>query len=677
MRKTILLLLLLLSNISIMYLSASQLQNKINLMPYPSSVEMGNGKFRINKEFSVQVNNVSHRLEGVSNRFLMRLSNRTGLFLNNPFIFVNDSITEVDFIINAAERAELELGILESYELVINSNEIRLTSQTDIGAIRGIETLLQLVQSDAEGYYFPNLKIVDSPRFVWRGLLIDVCRHFMPIDVIKRNIDAMAAVKLNVLHLHLSEDQGFRVESLIYPKLHELGSDGFYYTQNQIREIVNYAAERGIRVVPEFDVPGHATAIITAYPELASLPGEYEIERNWGVFDPTLNPIKDETYIFLHNLFSEMAELFPDDYFHIGGDENNGKQWDANPEIQEFMKSNNIKDNHGLQAYFNNKLLVILENLDKKMVGWDEIFSPEMPTNIVIQSWRGKEAMVEAAKKGYKTILSNGYYIDLIQPTDFHYLNDPLPDDIDLTKEEKKYVLGGEATMWAEMISPETIDSRIWPRTAAIAERFWSPQKYNNIEWMYERLEVISLQLEEHGLTHIKNIDMMLRRMTGNHNIQPLKILLSVIEPVKIYKRNQLRKQTQQTPLTRIVDAATPDAESARKFRSLVDRYLKGRSSEIRNVLISMLESWKTNHIKLISIIENSPILYEVKPLSENLFNVSKIGLEILEMVDKNQSPNDVWLANVKSNLELAEQPVAQTELMIVSAIGKLLNIIY
>ncbi|MCW8850110.1 MAG: family 20 glycosylhydrolase, partial [Melioribacteraceae bacterium] len=488
----------------LIFMSTLIIANDLNLMPYPKSVQLLNGKYRIDEKFNIEFNLETSRIKKSSFQFLNRLSKRTGLFLINPFPNSSNNPSGNGLKIFIEAEGTVELGMNESYSIEVGDSVIIIRAVNDIGAIRALETMQQLLTADAFGFYFPRLKIEDSPRFPWRGLMIDVCRHFMPMEVLKRNIDGMAAVKMNVFHWHLSEDQGFRVESKTYPKLTELGSDGLFYTHEQVEEIIKYADERGIRVVPEFDVPGHATAILTAYPNLASAPGPYKIERGWGVFDPTLNPIKDETYIFLRNLFTEMAELFPDEYFHIGGDENNGKQWNENQEIQEFMKLNQIEDNHALQGYFNNKLLTILTNLDKKMIGWDEIFHPSMPNNIVIQSWRGKDALIESAKKGYQTILSNGYYIDLMQPTDFHYLNDPIAADAELNDDEKKMILGGEATMWAELVSDENIDSRIWPRTAAIAERFWSPQDINDISEMYRRLGFISNLLEEYGLAHIK-----------------------------------------------------------------------------------------------------------------------------------------------------------------------------
>ena len=201
------------------------------------------------------------------------------------------------------------------------------------------------MEMTSEGFALPAVTIQDKPRFPWRGLMIDVSRHFIPLDVLKRNLDGMSAVKLNVFHWHLSDNQGFRVESKKFPQLQRMGSDGLFYTQDDVRDLIEYARERGIRVVPEFDMPGHSTAWFVGYPDLASAPGPYSVERKWGVLDPAMNPVENRTYKFLDEFIGEMANLFPDQFFHIGGDEVNGKQWDANPAIQEFMRSHDLKNN--------------------------------------------------------------------------------------------------------------------------------------------------------------------------------------------------------------------------------------------------------------------------------------------------------------------------------------------
>jgi hexosaminidase len=288
---------------------------------------------------------------------------------------------EATLVIHATHPANpvQQLGADESYTLEITSTGATLSAPNRLGILHGLETFLQLARITPAGFAVPAVSIQDQPRFPWRGLLIDVCRHFIPPDVLKRNLDGMAAVKMNVLHLHLSENQGFRVESKIFPKLQELGSDGLFYTQAEIRDLIAYAGDRGIRIVPEFDMPGHSTSWFVGYPEIASGKGPYQIDRRWGILDPTMNPTEERTYDFLDAFIGEMAKLFPDAYFHIGGDEVNGKEWDANPQIQEFMREHGIQNNAGLQAYFNRRVQAIVSKHGKIMMGWDEIFDPDLP----------------------------------------------------------------------------------------------------------------------------------------------------------------------------------------------------------------------------------------------------------------------------------------------------------
>src|SRR5437016_9478274 len=418
-----------------------------NLMPVPASVNFRPGRLVINNSFRVATRGFSDaRLQAGIARASKRLSGRTGLTLN-----LNPATNEADAALliqcQGAGQAVPSVAENESYQLEISDKQATLVAPTVVGALRGLETLLQLVDADRDGYYLPGVSIQDQPRFPWRGLLIDVGRHYEPMEVLKRNLDGMAAVKLNVFHWHLTEDQGFRVESKKFPKLHALGSDGLFYTQDQVREIITYARDRGIRVMPEFDIPGHSTSWLVGYPELGSAPGPFKIERGAGIFEPALDPTREQTYKFLDGFLGEMAGLFPDAYMHIGGDENEGKQWDRNPQIQAFMKEKGIKDNHALQAYFNKRILKILQKHHKKMIGWEEILHPDLPQDAVIQSWRGPASLAEAAKKGYNGILSAGYYIDLILPASQHYLPDPIPPDTTLTAQEAKRILGGEATM--------------------------------------------------------------------------------------------------------------------------------------------------------------------------------------------------------------------------------------
>ncbi len=286
--------------------SQNKLSERYNLMPWPQKIEAKNLKLPINEQLTISINvSSSERLQKAGTIFLRRLSGRTGVFINEGFP-VKDSSSTIQIHFDTVSSLSIDSD--ESYSLEVNATNAIIRATTDVGALRGLETLLQLTTQGVSDYYFPGVSIYDAPRFVWRGLMIDAARHFQPVAVVKRNLDAMASLKMNVFHWHLSDDQGFRIESKVFPKLHLEASDGLYYTQNQIKDIVSYASNLGIRVVPEIDVPGHATAILTAYPELGSKKGYvYTIERFSGIFNPTLNPTLESTYVFLDELFTEIA----------------------------------------------------------------------------------------------------------------------------------------------------------------------------------------------------------------------------------------------------------------------------------------------------------------------------------------------------------------------------------
>ena len=646
------------------------------LMPVPESVSPQPGRFRVDENLTIAGQGpASPRAFRAAARFMARLAGRTGLFLKQDYLADRSAVNTAAMVYKYAGLGKLQPNEDESYSLTVKAEGVAIEAPTDIGVLRGLETLLQLLSADEAGYYLPCAEIRDRPRFTWRGLLIDVGRHFQPVEVIKRNLDAMAAVKLNVFHWHLTEDQGFRVESRVFPKLHQLGSDGLFYTQDQIRDIVAYAADRGIRVMPEFDIPGHSTSWLVAYPEFASAPGPYEIERHFGVFGPAFNPTDERIYAFFDKFFTEMAGLFPDPYLHIGGDEVNPDQWNANKAIQAYLKKNGLAGNHALQAYFNTRILKILTKRGKKMVGWDEIFQPGLPTNIVIHSWRGTQALVEAAQKGYQGILSNGYYIDLCQPAAEHYLNDPVPAGSPLTEAEKALVLGGEATMWGEMVTPETIDSRIWPRTAAIAERLWSPASVTNVDDMYCRLGLLEVDLEELGLTHLKNQAMLLRRLAGRPDVGPLLVLAEAAEPLQGYARSsQGVVYSALSPYTRFVDACFPESLTARDFGAKVDRYLEKRDPALAETLRTTLLRWQSNHPLVLPFLAASPALREVEPLSLGLQSAAGAGLEALDCLRSGKAPEKGWAERLKQRLADAKKPGAHAELAVVPAVEKLVD---
>ena len=661
----------------------------LNLLPMPSQVQSGAGLLLIDKNFSFAFTGFSEpRLERSGQRFRKQLAKQTGLPLP-PYLTPHEASAskvapDATLVIHTAHGGKpiQELGEDESYTLEVSASGAKLNAETPLGTMHGLQTFLQLVAVTPQGFAAPAVSIVDRPRFSWRGLMIDSGRHFMPMEVLKRNIDGMEAVKMNVFHWHLSENQGFRVESKKFPKLHELGSDGFYYTQEEVRELIEYARDRGIRVVPEFDVPGHSTAWLVAYPELASGKGPYEIERRWGIFDPAFDPTNEKTYKFLNEFFGEMAKLFPDHFLHVGGDEVNGKEWDANPKIQAFIRANNLKNNEGLQVYFNKKLQAMIAKHGKSMVGWDEVLTPDLPHDIVIQSWRGQAALAAAAKQGFRGMLSNGYYLDLGWSAARHYAVDPMSGSAaDLSPDEKLRILGGESCMWSEYVNAENVDSRIWPRNAAIAERLWSPQNIADVASMYSRLDALSARLEWLGLTHKTYYRQMLQRIAGPASPQEfaaLKTLADVVEPVKDYAREQTAtaEPTSATPLHRVVDAVALESDAGRRFTETVDKYLSStcRDEGASNELRADLMRWRDNDVNLEALAQRSFLVKEVAPVSQDLATAANVGLAALDYLILDARATDDWKTQQLALLKELNKPKAQLLLIPLTGVQKLVE---
>jgi hexosaminidase len=536
----------------------------------------------------------------------------------------------------------------ESYQLDVAPEGARLMARSALGVLHGMETFAQLMEPSADGFSAPAIHIEDHPRFAWRGLMLDVSRHWMPVEVVLRNLDAMAAVKLNVFHWHLSDDQGFRVESKLYPKLQQLGSDGHFYTQEQVREVVAYAAARGIRVIPEFDIPGHTTSWFVGYPELASAPGPYEIQRRWGIFEPAMDPSRESTYQFLDAFLGEMAPLFPGRYFHIGGDEVEDKQWKASPSIQAFAKQHGLATSEQIQTYFNQRVQALLQKHGKVMVGWDEVFAPGLARDAVIQSWRGAASLAAAAKQGYRGILSSGYYLDHLKPASFHYAVDPLAG---VPEEAASRILGGEACMWSEYVSPETVDSRVWPRMAAIAERFWSPRELTDVTSMYTRMEAVSRGLEWVGVQHRANYQTMLDRLGSGAG---LRVLADAVEALGIEGRRDERKYTSLIDLNRLVDAARPESESVFHLEQAV------RGSDLPT-LRAAFSAWAAN---------DTPF----QPLSKNLAEAGGIGLRAVALLESGKPAPEKWIADQRHILDAISKPQSEVVLAAVRPVRMLLE---
>lgn len=750
----------------------------ITLMPLPAKLAIKAGKLDISKGLQVDYVNFSdEKIEKSIRRLILRIEQKTG--------FKIDTTPGAKLRINCLKNAPSEIQQVkedESYMLKITSNIISLEAQSPFGVLRGLETILQLLYIENGNWYLPLVEIEDIPRFPWRGLMLDVCRHWIPKEVVLRIIDGMATVKMNVFHWHLSDDEGFRVESKVFPKLHEIGSKGKYYTQDEIMEVVAFAAERGIRVVPEFDLPGHSKSWQIAYPELRS--GNYPLEfgiRNGLAFAPPIDPTLESTYHFLDLLMAEMAGIFPDSYLHIGGDEVNPKYWKENPSIQEFMIRNNMHDHHDLQAYFNKRMQQILGKHGKLMLGWEEILHPDLGKDIVVQSWRSHKSLFEAVQKGGTAILSAGWYLDLVLPAGKHYEIDPLvlagavdiepdtsywkmfdlvldlagnemksqivifdrdPENVygffsmmesrtgfkngtlhgsdlqfsftgpvgemkyhaqlagdsingkisigllgfktkgiksggsdmpgtempvievmkPLTDDEKSRIIGGEACQWAEFVDHENVESRIWPRAAAIAEKLWSPQELTtDVEDMYRRLIVTSEQLTLQGSTHHTHYEAKLRTLIPEDGIAYLKVLLDVLEEVKYHNRMQALLEMDMVylpdfPLDRVVDAVRPESMEARGFNKAVDSFIDYKRMEARDEIYSQIERWQHNHESLMPFFPVSTKLQDIQKISEELSLVSAATLSIMNK-DQADIGNELLLEKL-SFLESGENGV-------------------
>jgi len=651
----------------------------LRLMPLPRSVTLNSGHLNLDAQFNAGfVGAHDARLDAALDRTIQRLDRQCGGIRRAQYLSAPGASPVLILKVAGPGAAVQNADEDESYQLKITSSQATLSAATDLGAMHGLETFLQLVSLENGSCILPAVAIDDAPRFRWRGFMIDVSRHFEPVAVIERTIDGMAVAKLNVFHWHLSDDQGFRAESKKFPKLTEIGSGGEFYTQDQMREVVAYARARGIRVVPEFDIPGHTSSWILSYPEYGSGEDIKALPIVFGVPKAELDPSNENTYKFIDAFIAEMAAIFPDSYFHIGGDETEGKGWLENPRIVAFMQKKGFKAPAELQAYFNQRLLPILTKHEKKMIGWDEILNPALPKDILIQSWRGEESLSQGATQGYSGILSAPYYLDGQKTSEEMFLADPVPADTKLTPAQQQLILGGEVCMWAEQLYPETVDSRVWPRTLAIAERFWSPQSDRDIADMYRRLGPASLELEDVGLTHISGPQKLRRNLLDSPNPESLDVLASVIEPVSFHERYQGQHTDHLTSLDRLVDAVVPDPplrqEIAREVDAIVNPAHPSDAALAKAKLRKRFTQWQQAAPELEALAHRSPRLSDIETRAQQLGTLGRIGLESLAYLDVNTSAASAWKDSQLSAIADAEKPSALVRFVSLPDLQKLVE---
>jgi hexosaminidase len=653
--------------------------NDLSVMPLPASVQLSAGALPLGPGFRVSKGEYRDPIiDGGVDRLIARLRAKTGLDIK----FASGAEAESTLLVRCKgpDSKFLSTDADETYRLEITPAKAVLEANGPAGILRGLVTFAQLVRPSSTGFEAPSVAITDRPRFPWRGLMIDTSRHFIPFDALLRTLDAMEWVKLDVLHLHLTDAQGFRVESKVYPKLHKLGSDGDFYTQEQIRELVAKARDRGIRVVPEFDVPGHSQSWLVGYPELASKAGPYRLGNDPEAMNAVLNPADDAVYTFLDHLFGEMAGLFPDAYFHIGADEVNGIEWQANPTIQAFAKQHGLEDRHALLGYFTRRAFGIVREHGKIPIGWDEILAGDPPPGTVVQTWRSSQLVAQSTSRRLPTIVSSGYYLDYMLPSSFHYAKDPtdpaavgldeqmwkrlkgtpletyFPENAvivpgsKLSEEQQKHILGGEAAIWTELVTGEMVEGRIWPRAAAIAERLWSPIGVRDEDSMYARLAWVDRDLQLIGSRHRENPVQMLARLsdTGYGALAPV---ADALEPVKYVGRLAVRMRNPaaaETALNRVVDALPPESMGAVAFRTRVQRLLSGDDSAEAAVRLQ-LSLWRDNHSALQATAAHSFAVREILPVTEDLGLLSATALDALDYRAHRKPAAAAWSDRAKA----------------------------
>ncbi len=515
---------------------------QINIIPQPVSIGESSGSFELNDSLLILTS--SDELSGLG-EYLSDL-----LFVTNwkgyPVKTFKTSPEKNSIILSLDKSGEYSND--EAYSLTVSENGVIIKAPHSSGLFYGIQTLRQLLPVQIEHtdpsmisryqkWVVPGVEIVDYPRFQYRGLHLDVARHFFPVEFVKRYIDLLATFKMNRFHWHLTEDQGWRIEIKKYPRLTEIGAwrdstlignygsgkydgilHGGFYTQEEIKEVVQYAADRQVTIIPEIEMPGHSSAALAAYPELGCFDKEYHVTSTWGVFEDIYCP-KEETFDFLEDVLDEVIELFPGTYIHIGGDEAPKKQWEESPIAQEVIKREGLKDEHELQSYFIHRIEKYLNSKGRQIIGWDEILEGGLAPQATVMSWRGEAGGIEAAKMGHDVIMTPGdtNYLDHYQDKweeepiaigglttledVFNY--EPIPDT--LTAEEAKYVLGAQGNVWTEyMHTPSKVEYMAYPRAIALSEVLWSPVQHKNWDDFLARIQSVFTRLDIMGVNYGK-----------------------------------------------------------------------------------------------------------------------------------------------------------------------------
>jgi len=509
----------------------------VKIIPQPAELTNLEGTFTLNAGTKLLINNESEEMKNIASVLNRHLENFYGL-KNNGVVYSSNGERKSIFI---KLDAALNTG-KEGYHLNVTPKGIALEAAAPNGLFYGVQTILQLMpaaKQQLSEVELPSVEIKDSPRFNWRGLHLDVCRHFMPKEFVMKYIDYMAMHKLNTFHWHLTEDQGWRIEIKKYPKLTEIGSvrketmighgdvskdyDGTphrgFYTQDEVKEIVAYAAKHYITVVPEIEMPGHALAALASYPQFGCTGGPYAVGTRWGIFDEVFCAGKDSTFTFLQDVINELVPLFPGEYIHIGGDECPKTRWEKCPLCQKRIHDEGLKNEQELQSYFIQRIEKYLNQKGKKMIGWEEILEGGLAPNAAVMSWRGEEGGTAAAKLRHNVIMApwDNCYLCLYQADpkseplaiggnltlEKIYSYEPIPAKLNET--EAKFILGAQGCVWTEyMKTPEMVEYMVYPRAAALSEVLWSPKESRDYAGFKDRMRSQIIRYDAYGMNYCK-----------------------------------------------------------------------------------------------------------------------------------------------------------------------------
>lgn len=534
-------------------------KGSVSIIPMPASVSETADSFLLDKQTVIVATNESDKkTAALFNAWLKEL---TGYELA-----IKDQGDKNAIVLETGK----DTTNAEGYTLTAGHNNIIIKGNSGAGTFYGVQTLIQLLPVEkARAMYVPGVNIADAPRFAYRGLHLDVGRHFFSVDFIKKYIDLMAMHKLNTFHWHLTEDQGWRIEIKKYPRLQEVASKrketmagryddnkydgkpyGGYYTQEQVKDVVKYAADHFITVIPEIEMPGHSLAALTAYPNLGCTGGPYEVGTRWGVYDDVYCAGNDSVYLFLQDVLDEVLELFPGKYIHIGGDESPKVRWEKCPKCQLRMKQEGLKDEHALQSYFIQRMEKYLNSKGRQIIGWDEILEGGLAPNATVMSWRGIEGGIAAAKQKHDVIMTPGEfcYFDHYQsrstneplaiggflPVSKVYSYEPVPAE--LNSDEAKYIKGAQANLWSEYINNnDYMEYMVYPRACALAEVLWSPKDKRNYDNFTDRLKVHVKRLDAKKVNYAKHVFEVTGKITDNSKGGVEVVLDSKLDGGKIF----------------------------------------------------------------------------------------------------------------------------------------------